>query len=497
MDTLTKKSSKSNEMAPDHLIIDLRQGELDTDIPKAESKRVLMKIDLVVMPLVVISMTLAFLDKNGLAYAAVYGLETDTHLVGQQYSWLGSIFYFGYLAMEFPNLWLITRFPIGNYMGGCLVAWGACLCCLAACKNFAGLATIRLLLGIFEAALLPCLLLVNARWYRRDEQPLRTAFWYNTFAGVFGGILSYAIGHINGSLATWKYIFLIYGSFTIAIGLVVFFTLPNSPATAWFLSEKEKRVALIRVSENQTGLGSHKDIKLNQIFDALSDPKYYILVVFVIAQSITNAGITNFNPLIISGYGFSQAKTTLMATPQAAVAMVAQASLTALTLFVPNIRCLLWVITSLIALAGAIMVHVIDQETNRNASLAGLYIMGFYNVPWVLALSLQTSNTSGTGKKSFVSISIAIFYAVGNIVGPQFFLSSQSPTYPLGIGAMLCCFAIMAVTGVLYFLVCFWSNKKRDKLHGRTEESMRVSAGLEADVDDLTDRENLRFRYMY
>ena len=62
---------------------------------------------------------------------------------------------------------------------------------------------------------------------------------------------------------------------------------------------------------------------------------------------------------------------------------------------------------------------------------------------------------------------------------------------------MLCCFAIMAVTGVLYFLVCFLSNQKRDKLHGRIEGAERVYAGLEADADDLTDRENVRFRYMY
>jgi MFS family permease len=75
---------------------------------------------------------------------------------------------------------------------------------LAVCRNFAGLAVIRLLLGIFEAALLPCLLLVNSKWYRRNEQPLRTALWYNTFAGVFGGILGYAIGHIKGDLPTWK-----------------------------------------------------------------------------------------------------------------------------------------------------------------------------------------------------------------------------------------------------------------------------------------------------
>lgn len=142
--------------------------------------------------------------QNGLAYAAVYGLKTDTHLVGQQYSWLGSIFYFGYLAMEFPNLWLITKLPTGKYMGLCLICWGACLCILAACHNFAGLAVVRFFLGVFEAALLPCLLLMNSKWYRRDEQPLRTAFWYNTFAGVFGGILSYAIGHIQGDLRTWK-----------------------------------------------------------------------------------------------------------------------------------------------------------------------------------------------------------------------------------------------------------------------------------------------------
>ena len=36
--------------------------------------------------------------------------------------------------------------------------------------------------------------------------------------------------------------------------------------------------------------------------------------------------------------------------------------------------------------------------------------MGFYNVPWVLMLSLQSSNTAGATKKSFVSVSVAVFY---------------------------------------------------------------------------------------
>ncbi|KAL3469400.1 major facilitator superfamily domain-containing protein [Aspergillus californicus] len=466
----------------------------------AQSRRVLLKIDLVVMPLIVLAMTLAFLDKNGLAYAAVYGLETDTHLVGQQYSWLGSIFYFGYLAMEFPNLWIITKVPIGKYMGGCLIAWGVCLCLMAACSNFAGVATIRFLLGVFEAGMLPCLLLVNTRWYTREEQPLRTAFWYNTFAGVFGGILSYGIGHINGSLPTWNYIFIIYGSVTIVAGILFTIAMPDNPATAWFLSSKERKIAVRRVAANQTGLDSHSKMKLHQIIEALKDPKYYCLMIFVIAQSITNAGITNFNPLIISGYGYSQAKTTLMATPQAAVAMVAQASLTTLALFIPNIRCLLWVISSLVALAGAVMVHALDTATHRNASLAGVYLMGFYNVPWVLALSLQTSNTAGMTKKSFVSVSVAVFYAVGNIIGPQFFRTDQAPHYSLGIGAMITCFSLMAALGVVYAGICIVSNKRRDRVYGKVAAGHGGSgddAEAEAETDDVTDGENKAFRFIF
>jgi MFS family permease len=103
-----------------------------------------------------------------------------------------------------PSVWLMTKVPVGKYIGVCLVLWGITLCLMSVCHNFAGLATVRFFLGIFEAAVLPCMMLLNPMWYRKEEQPLRTAFWYNTFAGVFGGILSYAIGGIDGSLATWK-----------------------------------------------------------------------------------------------------------------------------------------------------------------------------------------------------------------------------------------------------------------------------------------------------
>ncbi|KAF4498669.1 allantoate permease [Fusarium agapanthi] len=479
----------AQSVASDHV-----QDEV-LELTKAQSKRLLLKTDLVVMPLAVLSMTLAFLDKNALGYAAIFGIKEDAHLKSQEYSWLSSIFYFGYLAMGFPNLWLMTKIPIGKYVGGSLTLWGIALCFMALCHNFAGLATIRFLLGVFEAAVLPCMMIINSMWYLRNEQPLRTAFWYNTFAGVFGGILSYAIGQINGSLSTWKYIFLIYGSCTILAGALVFFGLPDTPSKAWFFTEEEKKLAMIRLAPNQTGIESNKKFQTVQILEALRDPKCYCIWLGVFGYALANAGITNFNPLIIAGYGFSKTKTVLMATPQAAVAMISQAILTTIAFFIPNLRCIFWIFGALMGLVGAVMVHSLDVATQRDASLAGVYLMGFYNVPWVFLISLSSSNTAGATKKSFMGVSIAIVYAVGNIVGPQFFLDRQAPTYVLGIGSMLFAFALMAATGLTYYVLCGIENKRRDKQYGNAHDDTDI--GLEAERSDKTDWQNPNFRYTY
>ncbi|KAL2419246.1 putative transporter [Exophiala dermatitidis] len=472
------------------------QQQLVQQITPEMDRKMLRKIDSLVLPFMVIISTVQYLDKNGMGYAAVLGLKEDTHLKAQQYSWLGSIFYFGYLLMQLPNYWILTKVPLGRFIGTLAIAWGACICLMGACHNFAGLAVLRFFLGIFEAAIMPTFMIMTALWYKRDEQPLRTAAWYNTFAGIFGGILSYAIGKIDGPLATWKYIFLIYGSVTVVLGIVTVFLLPNVPATAWFFNHEEKAAAPLRTIGNQTGTKSRNKFKISQCFEAVRDLRYWIIVVQVLAWSIVNSGITNFNPLIISGYGFSKSKTVLMATPQAAIAFVAQISCATLAYFIPNIRCLIWTLSCLPALAGAVMIHSLSIETHRTASLAGVYMMGFYNVAWVMMMSLVSSNNAGTTKKTFASVTVAVFYAVGNIIGPQFFRGDQSPHYPLGIGAMMVSFGVEAVCGIAYGTLCVLENRRRDRHYGRPDRTKVDTQGVIADHDDLTDGQNKEFRYV-
>lgn len=117
-------------------------------------------------------------DKTLINYANVMGLQKDTGITGDQFSQLALIFYVSYLGFEFPHGWGMQRFPTAKYLGLMVSLWGAVLACTAACNNWAGLVTTRVLLGVFESAVAPSLILITSMWYKRQEQPPRFGLWY-------------------------------------------------------------------------------------------------------------------------------------------------------------------------------------------------------------------------------------------------------------------------------------------------------------------------------
>ena len=49
--------------------------------------------------------------------------------------------------------------------------WGIIVVCTSAAKNWAGLVTTRVLLGVFESAVAPSLMLVTVMWYKVFNPP--------------------------------------------------------------------------------------------------------------------------------------------------------------------------------------------------------------------------------------------------------------------------------------------------------------------------------------
>ena len=94
---------------------------------------------------------------------------------------------------------------MGKVIGITTIIWGILIITTPACSSFGGIATNRFLLGLFEAVVNPGFVLVMAMWFRTDEQPIRLTIYYcmNGIAGIFGGSLGYAIGHITSGLQQW------------------------------------------------------------------------------------------------------------------------------------------------------------------------------------------------------------------------------------------------------------------------------------------------------
>ncbi|KAG6874918.1 hypothetical protein C0992_005965 [Termitomyces sp. T32_za158] len=80
-----------------------------------------------------------------------------------------------------------------------------------------------------------------------------------TLTGAFSGLLAYAIIGMDGlgNRPGWAWIFILEGIFSILFGISAFFTLPQSPSHARFLTKVEKEYVISRL--RQTGAISRDD----------------------------------------------------------------------------------------------------------------------------------------------------------------------------------------------------------------------------------------------
>ncbi|KAJ5935055.1 hypothetical protein N7466_004602 [Penicillium verhagenii] len=467
-----------------------------------EEKKLVRKIDLMILPFLSVCYAFYYIDKTTLSYAAIFGIKDDLNLTGTEYSWLSSVFYFGFLVWSLPTNLLMQRFPIGKYLGINIFLWGFFLMLQAAAKNFTQLVVLRVISGAAEACSDPAFMLITSMWYTRRQQPIRIGLWYtaNGFGIAVGGLLGYGIGQIKGELSSWKYEFLIIGALCACWGIVMIIFLPDSPVTAPQLSNREKRLAIERLRDNQTGI-ENKNLKPRQILEAFTDWKVWLFFLLGFSGNIPNGGISNFGTLIIKGFGFSTLQTTLMQIPYGAFI----SSMILIAVFVndrlpPNNRCIVAILFLLPNLAGSFGLHYVP-DSNQVGRLICYYLTGSYNASFVIILSILTANIAGHTKKVITNAMIFLGVCAGNIAGPFFYKTDQAPVYALGIWSMIVAnFVEIALILVLGFSLA-WENRRRDRLQGVAPgDDSDYMRQLELDrsaFSDLTDKENMNFRYLY
>ncbi|KPI34296.1 putative transporter [Cyphellophora attinorum] len=484
---------KGQVQDPDELGKELfaKSQQYDEAQLERDAVRVRRKLDFILLPLMCGTYMISFLDKQTLNYSNAYGLQADTNMSGDDYSWVASALNFGWLLAAYPWTLILQRYPTGRLIGGMLFVWGSVCMLQAAVFDFGSFFAVRFWLGALEAVVSPAFILLTSMFWTSSEQSLRSSFWLacNGFSSILGALLAYGAGHAEGLIIpNWKLIYLIVGCMTIVWGVVISLYLPDGPHNAKMLSDYEKIVAVWRISKNKVGL-KHKEMRWYQVREAATDPRVWLIWLMGAAVGVLNGGVVNFASALIKGFGFNALQASLIQTPGGAFEIIG----CIIFGYLSTLRGWLGIsiiLSSLPGMAGLIGILTIDIR-HRYALTAMAWMQNVLGSPIILVWSLPGINVAGHSKRSFVLGMFFVVYCAGNIASPHMFLGEEAPRYPTAIKGLLGAYVALIVFAIAYIALVWLENKRRDRkgLHGEVVEEL--AEGFE----DKTDVENKHFRY--
>jgi sugar phosphate permease len=185
----------------------------------------------------------AFLDRANIGFAK-QALETYAGITPEAYALAAGLFFISYAAFEIPSNLILHKVGARLWMARIMVTWGLVSMATIFVVGSRSFFALRLLLGAAEAGFFPGVILYLTYWFpnRARAQVFGLFYFGAPLALIFGGPISGLLLQMNpvGSLENWQWMFLVEGSFAVAVGVWSYKYLGNRPADATWLSTAEK-----------------------------------------------------------------------------------------------------------------------------------------------------------------------------------------------------------------------------------------------------------------
>jgi len=279
----------------------------DTYIDPAAEKALLRKLDMWIIPPVMLLYLLSFLDRVNIGNARLYGLEEDLGLTGSQYQIAVSLLFVTYILSELPSNLVIKKFTPSRWISFITTAWGIVATLTGIVQSYQGLIACRIILGALEGGLFPGLTIYLTMFYTKREYALRIGYLFVSaaIAGSMGGLLAYAIGHIDGvaGLRGWRWIIILEGIPTVILGISIWFWLADTPDSARYLTIQERELIDLRMRQQIGHTKSSSQMHKKDVYEGLKDWKIWLFCVGQFGGDAILYGYSTFLPTIIRGLG--------------------------------------------------------------------------------------------------------------------------------------------------------------------------------------------------
>ncbi|MGY4495156.1 MFS transporter [Pseudomonas sp. TE3610] len=246
----------------------------------------------VIMPIVFITYSLAYLDRANYGFAAASGMAEDLAMTPGLSSLLGALFFLGYFFFQVPGAIYAEKRSVKKLIFVSLIAWGALASLTGVVENAYWLIGIRFMLGVVEAVVMPAMLVYLCHWFTRAERSRANTFLIlgNPVTMLWMSVVSgYLVQHFS-----WRWMFIIEGLPAIAWAFIWWRLADEKPANAGWLSQQQKDDLRETLAAEQQGIKPVKNYA-----EAFRSPKVIILSVQFFCWSIGVYGFVLWLPSIL------------------------------------------------------------------------------------------------------------------------------------------------------------------------------------------------------
>jgi sugar phosphate permease len=206
----------------------------------------------VLLPVIFISYSLAYLDRANFSFGAAAGMAGDLRITAAESSLLGSLFFLGYFLFQIPGVLYAQKYSVKRLIFAGLIGWGVLASATGLITDIRLLYLDRFLLGVVESAVMPAMLLLQTRWYTKPERARANAFLVlgNPVTMLWMSLLSgYLAAHLG-----WRMMFIVEGLPPILWAFVWWRLVADRPREASWLSSADCTILEQRLAEEQRGI---------------------------------------------------------------------------------------------------------------------------------------------------------------------------------------------------------------------------------------------------
>lgn len=252
-----------------------------------------------IVPLLFLLVLLNYIDRSNLSFAALQ-MNGQLGFTPQVYGTGASIFFIGYLIAQIPANLLTHKFGARRMIACIMIAWGLVAAAMALISDTTSFYTLRFLLAIAEAGMIPGATLYISKWFPQRERgrAIGTLYTATALAVVIAGPVSGAILEMPGwlGLKPWQWMFILEAAPTIIIGLFIGRILSDDPNEAAWLNTTERSELVVTLARERRNVGA---LTVSGGWSALANWRVWVLFVTYFCIAAQFLGMVLWLPQII------------------------------------------------------------------------------------------------------------------------------------------------------------------------------------------------------